>query len=368
MTDEENGEWNFASDNVAPVAPEIMAAIVESNSGSVSSYGSDPWSAKLTARLREVFETDLVAYPVATGTAANALALSVITPSYGSIICAQDAHINTDECGAPEFYTAGAKLIGLPSTDGKMSVDLLEKTIAQKRTEGLQTAQPHAVSITQSTEWGVVYDTAHITAISGIAAANDISLHMDGARFANGLVRLGCSPAEMTWKAGVDALSFGATKNGAMAAEMVIIFDRGRTGGLAARHKRAGHLWSKARFLSAQLIAYLENDLWLRNAATSNAMAQRLARGLSGIAGVHLIHPVQANQVFATMPQAAIDAITTARFRFAQWTRGPLGEGALLRFVTSYSTTQSAVDALISCTKAAMIANGTVAGIKFEAI
>jgi threonine aldolase len=348
MSDDQGGEHNFASDNVSAVCPEIMAAIVNANVGSVGSYGSDPLTARLTERLKEVFETDLVAIPVATGTAANALALSVLTPPYGSVLCAESAHINTDECGAPEFYMGGAKLLGLPAPAGKLSADSVELAIAQARAGGLQSAQPHAISLTQSTEWGTVYSRQELASISAIAAKNDIAVHMDGSRLANGLVRLGCSPAEMTWKSGIDVLSFGATKNGAMAAEMVIFFDCDRAAGLAARHKRAGHLWSKSRFLSAQLLAYLTDDLWLRNAGNANVSATYLAEGLLKIEGVCLLQPVEANEVFVILPEPVSTRLRHRGLGFAAWRRGNLFNQNAFRFVTSYSTRTSDIDRLLN--------------------
>jgi threonine aldolase len=305
----------------------------------------------LTARFREIFETDLVVLPVATGTAANALALSVLTPPYCSTLCADVAHINTDECGAPEFFTAGAKLLGLPSEGGKLTIDQLDKAVRRARSEGLQTAQPVTVSLSQATEWGLVYRPAEIKSISEFAKSQDMFLHMDGARFANAQVMADCTPAQMTWKAGVDVLSFGATKNGAMAAEAVVLFDNVRSNALAAMRKRSGHLWSKSRFIGVQLLAYLEDGLWLRNARHANSMAQRIANAMITTPGVDLVQPVEANEVFVYMSDDMASMLSAKGFRFAKWTRGLQSGRPIFRFVTSYSTAQHTVDALLRALK-----------------
>jgi threonine aldolase len=348
VADGSKSAWNFGSDNVAPIAPEIMAAMVAANSGNVGSYGADPWTARLTQRLREIFETDLVAFPVATGTAANALALSVLVPPYGSVLCAEDAHINTDECGAPEFFTAGAKLVGLPAPDGRIRAEQLLEPIDHARALGVHFVQPAAVSITQSTEWGAVYTPEEIAALSAAASAHRLPLHMDGARFANALAHLGCTPAEMTWKAGVKVLSFGATKNGAMAAEAVIFFDPGLARGFEQRRKRGAHLWSKMRFMSAQLVAYLDDDLWLRNARRANAIATRLAEGLGAIPGVRMLHPVQANELFVVMPEGMVAALLAEGFGFYRWSSRVEGSDTVIRLVTSYATEPAGAEALIA--------------------
>lgn len=340
--------WNFCSDNVAPIAPEIMAAMVAANDGNVSSYGGDSWTERLSDRLAAIFETDLAVFPVATGTAANALALSTLVPPYGSVLCAEEAHINTDECGAPEFFTGGAKLVGLPTEDGRLSAEQIAGPVAHARALGVHFMQPQAVSITQSTEWGAVYGLEALRALGAACKAQGIALHMDGARFANALVHLGCSPAEMTWKAGVTALSFGATKNGAMAAEAVIFFDRARARGFAERRKRAAHLWSKQRFMSAQLLGYLDDDLWLRHARHANAQAARLAEGLSAVPSVSLLHAAQANEVFAVMPEGVVAALETEGFGFYRWTGRVGGDEAVIRLVTSYATAPQAVEDFIA--------------------
>ena len=342
-------DWNFCSDNVAPMAPEILAALGAANQGNVTSYGEDPWTEGVTRELRKIFEKpDLIAFPVATGTAANALAVSTMVPPYGGVICTEDAHINTDECGAPEFFTGGAKLLSVPSPDSRLSAAQITARVDAARDHGVHVVQPHAVSITQSTEWGAVYGVEQLHAIGETTARHKLGLHMDGARFANALVHLGCSPAEMTWKAGVNSLSFGATKNGAMAAEAVIFFDPAKARGFAERRKRAAHLWSKQRFMSAQLQAYLTDDLWLRNARHANAVAQIFARGLGAIPGVRLLHEVQANEAFAVLPEGVVAALEAEGFGFYRWQADTaLGEVAI-RLVTSYTSKPEAAEALVS--------------------
>ncbi len=352
LVDVIRSDWNFYSDNVAPMAPEILAALAEANEGNVSSYGGDSWTLALTARLREVFEKpDLLAFPVATGTAANALALSVLVPPYGAVICAEGAHIDNDECGAPEFFTGGAKLIALPAPDGRLEAAQIVQRVEDARVHGVHVAQPRCVSITQSTEWGTVYGLQDIKALGQAAAAQGLTLHMDGARFANALVHLGCTPAEMTWKAGVNALSFGATKNGALAAEAVIFFDPALAGGFEERRKRAAHLWSKQRFMSAQLLAYLRDDLWLRNARHANEIAGILAAGLAAIPGVRLLHPAQANEVFVVLPQGMAAALEEEGFGFYRWPMRLAPGEVVIRLVTSFATSPAAAETLVDAAR-----------------
>lgn len=336
---------NFASDNVAGMSPEIAAAVLACSQGAAMPYGNDALTQQLSETLAQVFETDLAMFPVATGSAANALALSVLSPPYGAIYCHQNSHINMDECGAPEFFTHGAKLVTLPGDRGKIAPETLAQALEGSEKGVVHAVQPAAVSITQVTEAGTVYDLAEIRAIAAHAHAHHLPLHMDGARFANALVSLGCTPAEMTWKAGVDVLSFGATKNGAMAAEAVIFFKPELAQDFIYRRKRSGHLFSKMRFLSVQLQAYLENDLWLRNATHANQMATRLAQGLKQVSGVEFVDPPQANELFVRLPQPVFDGLKAAGFEFYRWP-GEAG-GILVRLVTSFDTTEPDVDALI---------------------
>jgi threonine aldolase len=343
---------NFCSDNVTGAAPEIIAALAAANIGSAPSYGADPLTRRVEERLATLFEREVVVFPVATGSAANALALASITPPWGAVFCHELAHIAVDECGAPEFYTAGAKLVPLPGADGKLTA----ATLAAQVPGGagvVHHVQPATVSLTQATEAGTIYQPAEIAAIATLAHRHDLKLHMDGARFANALVTLGCSPAEMTWEAGVDVLSFGATKNGALAAEAVVFFDLALARDFAFRRKRAGHLFSKLRFLSAQLDAYLTDDLWLKNARHANAMAQRLARGLTELPGMRLRHPVEANEIFVELSEKVILGLFEAGFQFYRWD-GP--ESTCIRLVTAFNTVQADVDAFVAT--AARLGNG----------
>ncbi len=339
---------NLYSDNVTGVAPEVMAALAAANSGTASSYGADPITARVEKRFAELFGTEVAAFPVATGTIANALALAVLVPPYGTVLCHQEAHINVDECGAPELFTGGAKLIPLPGRDAKLDAATIAERLAKGELGNVHHAQPAAVSITQSTEYGAVYGPDEIRAIAELAHAHGLMLHMDGSRFANAAASLGCAPADITWKAGVDAMSFGGTKNGAMAAEAVIFFGP-RTAGAAAafpyHHKRAGQLFSKMRFVAAQLEALLTDDLWLRHARHANAQAARLARGLAVIPGVEILHPVQANEVFVRMPEKVKAGVVAADSGIESWD-GPTG--LRTRLVTAFNTPDGDVDRMIA--------------------
>jgi threonine aldolase len=339
---------NFASDNTAPVCAEIVQSIALANEGTVSSYGAEPLTARLTRRAAEIFETDLVIYSVGTGTAANALALATLVKPYGAVLCYEEAHIATDECGAPEFFMGGAKLLTLPSADGRITPTQIEASVARAIDGGIHHVQPEAVSITQATEWGTVYDVDAVAALGAACRRHGLALHMDGARFANALVHLGCTPAELTWKAGVDVLSFGATKNGALAAEAVIFFNPALAAGFERRRKRAGHLWSKMRYISAQLCAYLEDGLWLRNARHANRAATRLAEGLTKIPGVRLLQPVQANELFVAMPEARIEALEAGGAHFYRWIEVAGEPLPVIRLVTSFVTTDREVESFLA--------------------
>jgi len=335
---------DFRSDNVTGAAPEILKALVEAASGTVSSYGEDPITARVEEKLKAIFECDLAAFPVATGTAANSLSLSLLSPAWGAVFCHEGAHIAVDECGAPEFFTGGAKLIDLPGADGKLTASQLVELIPGSLGV-VHHAQPAAISLTQATEAGTCYRPDEVAAIGELARRHGLRLHMDGARFANALAFLNATPAEMTWRAGVDILSFGATKNGALAAEAVVIFDKTLVREFGFRRKRAGHLFSKMRFLSAQLDAYLSGDLWLKHARHANAMARRLADGLASVPGVSLAHPVEANEVFADLPETAIRGLEADGFRCYRW----LGEDKQrLRLVTAFNTRPADVEAFIA--------------------
>jgi threonine aldolase len=341
---------NFSSDNASGACAPIMEAIVKANAGAVPSYGADEWSTQLHARVCELFEKEVAVFPVTTGTAANALALSQLAPPYGTVYCYEAAHIVTDECGAPEFYSGGAKLTGFPAADGKIRPAQLAKAFAFADEMGVHHVKPGAISITQATEWGTLYSNQEVSDLGALAKSRNLKLHMDGARFANALATLNCSPAQATWKSGVDVLSLGATKNGALCAEAVIFFDPTLAQDFDRRRKRAGHLWSKFRFLSAQLLAYLEDDLWLRNARHANRAAQRLAEGLEASAAVRLVQPVEANELFVLMPQSLLSALER-EFKFYTWPLYASEDGVAVRLVTSYATTDQEVDAFVSAAK-----------------
>lgn len=345
----EESQLDFRSDNAWPVAPEIVEALLAANRGPAPSYGADVLTERLTAVARQVFEKDdLAIFPVATGTAANGLALATLVPPFGGIYCHERAHVATDECGGPEFFTGGAKLIGLPSPDGKLRPEQLEAPLAEARVMGVHHVLPAAVSVTQATEWGTVYRPEELGELAAFARAHGLRVHMDGARFANAVAHLGCAPADVTWRAGVDALSLGATKNGALAAEAVLFFDRKLAQGFERRRKRAGHLWSKSRFLSAQLVAYLERGTWLRHASHANHLAARLGTGLARLPGARLAQPVEANEVFAALPEPVVAGLEAAGFLFYRWPAPPGVEGPVVRLLTSFATAEAGVDALLA--------------------
>lgn len=346
---------NLRSDNESPVAAPILDAVVAANTGFAAAYGDDPISAGLTARFSALFETPVTVYPVATGTAANALVLSHLCPPYGAVFCHDEAHINTDECGAPEFFTGGAKLIPIAGPDGLITVEALSARLARTGAHGIHESQPAVLSLTQASELGRVYPPDHLKALCDRAHGDGLKVHMDGARFANALVHLGCSPADLTWRAGVDALAFGATKNGAMAAEAVVLFTPEPAAAMPRRRKRAGHLFSKMRYLSAQLDAYLTDDLWLTLARQANRAAARLADGLTAGAadgaGVEILYPVEANELFVAMPAAALDHLEQAGVAYYRW---PTGAGHA-RLVCSHATTDAEVDRVIALVREAAV-------------
>jgi threonine aldolase len=339
---------NFGSDNVAPASEPILAAINAANQGTADSYGADKYTERLSAAMCTLFETDVAVFPVTTGTAANALALAQLVPPFGGVYCHDGAHVVTDECGAVEALSGGARLLGLPSPTGKITPEPLSAAIAYANDMGVHHVQPSAVTVTQATELGTVYSLDELSALTATAKRHGLGVHMDGARFANALVHLDCSPAAATWKSGIDALSFGASKNGALCAEAVVFFNPSLARNFERRRKQAGHLWSKMRYLSCQLLAYLEDDLWLRNARHANAMASRLAEGLSKVPGVRLVQTVQANEIFVALPERQIGTLERAGFHFYRWPLCVVEEGsAAIRLVTSYATTSADVDDLL---------------------
>ena len=337
----------FTSDNASGAAPEVMSAVARANEGYARSYGADALMDRARDLVREVFEApEAAVYLVTTGTVANALSLSLLTPPWGSVFCHTHAHIAEDECGAPEFYSHGAKLTLIPGAHGRMEAGALEAAILRAKGAGVHGVQPGALSITNVTEAGTVYSVAEIAALAGVARAHGVPVHLDGARFANALVATGATAADMTWRAGVDVVSFGGTKNGCMGVEAVVIFDPARAWEFELRRKRAGHLMSKHRFLSAQMAAYLDDGLWLRLAAHANAMGARLARGLMQMPDVEMVHPVESNILFPEWAEgihAKLEAAGAAYYPFP----APMGRERA-RLVASWSTTERDVDAFLS--------------------
>ena len=334
----------FASDNFAGAHPRIIEAITRYNNGFTESYGEDDLTGRVEKQIAEVFEHECAVFLVGTGTAANVLALSAICPPYGAIYCHPQAHINTDECGAPEMYT-GAKLIEVNGPHGKINPAELQTKLEGADIHGIHRVKPSVVSITNLTESGTVCKPEELKAMAELARYYGLRIFMDGARFANAAAALNLTPAEMTWKAGVEVMSFGATKNGAIAAEAIVFFNPEDARDFERRRKRAGQLWSKHRFLSAQFEAYLEDDLWLKNASHSNAMAKRLADGLSVLPDISMIHPVEGNELFPAMPETVIAGLENDGFVFYHWMPG------VIRLVTSFLTSMEGVDAFIESAK-----------------
>lgn len=345
---------NFASDNGAGVAPEILDAIIASSRVNAPAYGADDFTARAQARLSEVFETKVVAFLVATGTAANALALSALAKPWDAVFCHEEAHIHDDECGAPELFTGGAKLVGIAGEGGKITPEGLRETL-QRFPRGLvKSSQPGALSLSQATEAGTVYGVTEVSELSSIAHRSGIGVHMDGARFANALVSAKATPAGMTWRAGVDILTLGATKNGALACEAVVFFDSARADNFAFQRKRGGQTLSKGRFLGAQMEAYLADELWLRLAARANSSARRLSRGLAATPGVRIAWRTEANEVFVVAPNALLERWRAAGARLHDWTtrslapdKTPRTGETLVRLVTSFETAPSEIDRLL---------------------
>ena len=335
----------FASDNVAGACPEVLDAILKANDGDRAPYGDDEISKNLQDKFSEIFEKEVIVFPTSSGTAANALALSTMTPSFGNIYCHKLSHINVDECGAPEFYTGGAKLVNLNGVNGKITAEELNKSISGKGV--VHHTQPSSVSITQLCETGEAYELEEIKRISEIAHNHKLNMHMDGARFANALVSLDCSPAEMTWKSGIDVLSFGATKNGCLAAEAIIFFKPELVGNLPFLMKRAGHLLSKMSFVSAQLDAYITNEVWLRNAKHANAMGKKLSQGLDQHKNIELAYPTDANEIFVKIPKDIIDQLNSEGYTINddEW------DGKAVRLVTAWNTSLSDIETFLNFIK-----------------
>lgn len=335
----------FASDNAAGICPEAIAAISNANESSAASYGEDEWTTDAQAKIRQLFETDCAVYFVFNGTAANALALSSACRSYHGILCHQDAHADTDECGAPEFFTGGSKVIPLAGEHGKLDPRTVEA--ATHRGHGVHYPKPGAISITQSTELGTVYSVEEVKALSEVSRNHNLALHMDGARFANAVATLhtksNATPADITWRAGVDMLSFGGTKNGMLTTEAVVIFNHKLAQEFDYRVKQSGQLSSKQRFASAQWSAMLAHGAWLQHAAHANTMALRLAGGLKTIPGCRLQFPTESNGVFMELPRTLADGLAESGWLFY-----PFGGPNIYRLMCSWDTKISEVDAFIA--------------------
>jgi threonine aldolase len=349
---------NFASDNAAGVAPEILAAIARANDGAALAYGRDDWTKRVERRFAELFEREVAVFLVPTGTAANALALAHLTPPWGAVLCHAESHIATDECGAPEFFGGGIKLIGLPGAGGKIAPETLQDALEHGQWGGPHHVSPSVLSLSQVTEAGTIHRPHELRRLAEIAHGRGLAVHLDGARLANALARMNASPAEATWQAGVDALSFGATKNGALAAEAVVFFDPARGANMQERRKRGGHLVSKHRFIAAQWEAYLSDGLWLRLARHANAMADQLAERLSA-AGLAPVWPVEGNEVFVVLPARTDERLKAAGASYYPWSSDglPAGtkvpEGAILaRLVTSFATTPAEADRFVAIAQA----------------
>jgi threonine aldolase len=328
----------FFSDNTATACPEVLAALSEVNHGRARAYGDDDWTQRIDAALGAYFGTEVRAFVVVTGTAANSLGLATLVPPYGTVFAHEGAHILNDECGAPTFYSGGGRIEGIPGPNGKLTVETLGRVL-----DGLHVSvhsmQPAAISLTQATEVGTSYRPDEIAALTALARRHRLHVHMDGARFANSVEFLGCTPADISWRAGVDVLSFGATKNGALAAEAVVFFNRDLVRDFELRRKRAGHLISKSRYVSAQLLAYVGNDVWRRNAARANG----LARQVGTAAGSALLYPVEANEVFLKLGDEGKKQLRDAGFEFHPWGGDASGD---TRFVVSWDQPESDVAAL----------------------
>ncbi|RKK03349.1 low specificity L-threonine aldolase [Pseudoroseomonas wenyumeiae] len=331
--------YAFASDNAAGASGPVLAALVEANAGEAAAYGEDALSQQLDAAFSAYFRRTVRVFVAPTGTAANALALAALVPPYGDILCHGQAHVLTTECGAPEFLAGGARLTPLPGGADRIAPAVLAAALAA-RPANRHRRPARALTLTQATEAGTLYTPEELAEIAGIARTHGLRLHMDGARFGNALAALGCAPAALSWQAGIDILSLGTTKNGTLNAEAVVVFDPALAEDVAYRHKQAGMLTSKMRFVAAQLLAYLRDDHWLANAAHANAAAARLARALGATPGCRLLHPVQTNQVFAEIASTVQARLERHGIRLRRW-----GAGAdTFRLVCSFATTAAQLD------------------------
>ena len=344
---------HFASDNNAGMCPEVLAALTAANADHVPGYGDDPWTRRAERLFRDVFETDCEVYFVFNGTASNCLALWSLCESFHGVICHRHSHIETDECGAPGFFMHGATLLPADTADGKLNPAAVRE--ASTLRHDFHAPQPRALSLTQATELGTVYTPDELRALSDLARELKLSVHMDGARFANAVAGLGVAPADVTWRAGVDVLCLGGTKNGAAAGEAVVFFDRAQADNFRRRCKQSGQLASKMRFLSAQWVGMLENGAWLRHAAHANSVAAYLEGKLAALPGVRVAFPREANAVFAMLPKAAAEAVAARGWRFYN----DVGPGGAARLMCSWDSTEADVDAFVGDLTAALTVHGS---------
>lgn len=346
---------NFISDNLAGASAPVMQAMAAANDGFATAYGNDAWTKRVEDLFAKLFEREVAVFLVTSGTAANSLALASLVQPWGAVLCHHEAHIASDECGAPEFFTGGAKIVGLPGEGCKLTPEVVTDQLARMRAGSLHQVQPQMLSITQATECGLVYTPAEIAALKQAIAPRGLKLHMDGARFANAVAALDCTPAEVSWKAGVDVLSFGGTKTGAFAAEAVIVFDPANASEVPWRRKRAGHTLSKGRLIGAQFEGLLADGHWLDLARHANAMAARLAAAVAAESMVRLAWACEANEVFLVLSPQAQAALAAHGVQYIAWSDGalPAGQGlrpgeVVGRFVCSFATRAGDVDQLVS--------------------
>ena len=331
----------FASDNWAGVCPEAWVALAAANAGHAPSYGSDDWTAAATAAIRDVFETDCEVFLVFNGTAANSLALSTVCRGTDAIVCHAKAHINVDECGAPHFFSGGAKLLTADTPHGKLTVDAVERLAVTPH--DVHSSRPRALSLTQATELGTLYTPLEMWDLAESAHALGMKVHVDGARFANAVAAIGCAPADIAWRAGVDVMSFGGTKNGLPFGEAVVFFDKALAEEFGRTRMRGGQLASKMRYLAAPWVGVLENGVWLKHAAHANAMARRLATGFDGVPGTRILEKVEANGVFVDVPLSMIAGLRERGWHFYEFV-GATG----IRLMCAWDTPESAIDAFVA--------------------
>lgn len=348
VQDVDHSMLNFRSDNVGSVHPQILRAMEVANHGAASSYGDDPYSLLVNERYSEIFETDVIVVAVSTGTAANAISLATVARPWGAIYCHEMAHAHKSEAGAAEFFSGGSKLMALAGAEYKIDAAVLGDVVFNAERGVRNRSQPDAVTISQATELGTVYSLDEIAAIGAVARKEKLLFHMDGARCANSLATLGCSLAELTWKSGVDILSFGVSKNGGMNAEAIVVFNPSLVESLLYRLRRAGQTWSKMRFASAQLLAYVQDGLYLELAKHANRLATRIAQGLSSLRDVQLIAPVQSNMVFVRVPERLIGALQLAGVKFG------VRRGGVIRLVTRFDMTEGEAQQLLDIARSAV--------------